>query len=87
MDTQEILAELQRLPLESQKQVLDSLARSLGQKPESQPSVSEDEVDRLLLAEGVISDIPCGWDDEEEDFEPVEIMGEPLSEMIIRERR
>ena len=87
MNTQELLVELQRLPLESQKQVLNSLARSLGQQPESQPSVSEDEVDRLLLAEGVISEIPCGLDDEEEDFEPIEVMGEPLSEMIIRERR
>ncbi|MEP7342195.1 MAG: hypothetical protein ABI977_30985 [Acidobacteriota bacterium] len=87
MDTQQLITEIQKLPPESQKQLLYSLARSVGQQPESQPSVSEDEVDRLLLAEGVISEIPCGMDDEEEDFEPIEVMGEPLSEMIIRERR
>ena len=87
METQELLAEIQKLPLASQKQLLNSLARSVNQTPESQAVISEDEVDRLLLAEGVISEIPPGLDDEEEDFEPVEITGEPLSETIIRERR
>ena len=43
---------------------------------------------RKLLAEGFISNIPArGETDEEDDFEPIEFEGEPLSEMIIRERR
>jgi hypothetical protein len=49
---------------------------------------TEDEFLQLLLAEGIISEIPpCIFDDEEENFEPIEVEGEPLSEMIIRERR
>lgn len=48
----------------------------------------EDEFERKLLAEGFISSIPARDEtDEDDDFEPIEFEGEPLSEMIIRERR
>ncbi len=87
MDTQQLIAEIQRLPLESQRQLLESLSRSIQPAPEPSAAISEDEVDRWLLAEGVISEIPAGFDETDEDFEPVEITGEPLSETIIRERR
>ncbi len=41
-----------------------------------------------LLAEGFISNIPARDEtDEDDDFEPIEFEGEPLSEQIIRERR
>jgi hypothetical protein len=41
-----------------------------------------------LLAEGFITHIPPRDEtDEEDDFEPIEFEGEPLSETIIRERR
>lgn len=43
---------------------------------------------RKLLADGFISNIPARDEtDEEDDFELIEFEGEPLSEMIIRERR
>ncbi|HSK73669.1 MAG TPA: hypothetical protein VK892_18370 [Pyrinomonadaceae bacterium] len=43
---------------------------------------------KKLLAEGFISNIPPRDEsDEDDDFEPIEFEGEPLSEMIIRERR
>ncbi len=131
MSTQEILTEILKLPLESQTQVLNSLARNIGQPPELRPPVSEDEVDQFLLAEGIISEIPSdldedfdapingeegepqtavepmteeefalhllakgiiseipsGLNEEDDDFEPVEVSGEPVSETIIRERR
>jgi len=38
------------------------------------------------LEKGLIGEIPPRWDDDDEDFEPIEIEGEPLSKMIIRER-
>lgn len=41
---------------------------------------------REMLAEGFISNLPSTIDDED-DFEPVEIEGEPLSETVIKERR
>ena len=48
----------------------------------------EDEFARQLLAEGFISHIPLRDEtDEDDDFEPIEFEGEPLSEQIIRERR
>lgn len=49
----------------------------------------EDEFERKLLAEGFITSIPPRDESDEEfdSFEPIEVEGEPLSEMIIRERR
>src|SRR5215472_3751048 len=47
-----------------------------------------DELHRQMLADGLISQLPntaADIDDEQE--EPVEIDGEPISETIIRERR
>jgi hypothetical protein len=41
----------------------------------------------VLLERGILKEIPVGASDEEDDFEPIEIKGEPLSETIIRERR
>ena len=48
----------------------------------------EDEFEQYLLAKGVISHIPLRTmtDEEFDEFEPIEIEGEPLSEQIIRER-
>ena len=52
---------------------------------DSSPAIS-DAVLRELLAEGFISHIPAHRHELSDDFEPVEIMGEPLSETVIRER-
>ena len=48
----------------------------------------EDAFERKLLAEDFISHIPPRdeTDEEFDAFEPIEFEGEPLSEMIIRER-
>jgi len=49
----------------------------------------EDAFERKLLAEGFITNIPARdeTDEEYDSFKPLEFEGEPLSEMIIRERR
>lgn len=49
----------------------------------------EDEFEQYVLAKGFISSIPSRdeTDEEFDAFEPIEVEGEPLSEMIIRERR
>ena len=41
---------------------------------------------REMLAEGMISRIPEGISEEEDDFEPVAIKGKPLSETILEDR-
>ena len=51
------------------------------------PPINEDEVERLLLAEGITSEIPERLsDDEEESYEPIDVSGRPLSEMILEDR-
>jgi hypothetical protein len=45
--------------------------------------MSEDEFLQMLLAEGHISNLPQKYTDEDDDFEPIEVEGEPISEMII----
>ena len=47
-----------------------------------------DELHRQMLADGLLSQLPNSADDIDDDQEePVEIDGEPLSETIVRERR
>ncbi len=45
-----------------------------------------DELLREMLAEGMISRIPEGITDEEDDFEPIEIEGRPFSETLLEDR-
>lgn len=85
MTPQEILTEIHKLPPAQKKLVIDSLADQESAKPQ----ITEEEFLQMLLAEGVISEIPNFEDytDEDDDFEPIEVEGEPLSEIIIKERR
>lgn len=89
MSTQELLAEIQKLPLEEQRRLLDVLAESVKQQPESRQPIGEDEVERILFEKGIIGHIPdaSAYTDEDEDFEPIEVEGKPISETIIEERR
>lgn len=86
MSLQEIISEIGKLPLSEQRQVLETLNENIKQAELSEEERLEQEVLKRLLAKGIISEIPPRWD-EDDDFEPIEIGGEPLSEMIIRERR
>ncbi len=45
-----------------------------------------DKLLREMLAEGLISRIPEGVSDEEDDFEPIEIEGRPFSETLLEDR-
>lgn len=89
MSASELIAEIQKLPVEEQRKLLDILSRRLEQPEEMRQSVSESEIDRLLLERGIISQIPdpACYSDEDEDFEPIEVTGKPLSQTIIEERR
>jgi hypothetical protein len=89
MSAQELLAEIQKLPLEEQRRLLEALASNVERQTDTAQPVSEDEVQRILLEKGIIGSIPdpSGYTDEDEDFEPIEVEGKPLSETIIEERR
>lgn len=45
-----------------------------------------DKLLREMLAERMISRIPEGITDEEDDFEPIKIKGKPISETILEDR-
>ena len=82
MNTQEIITEIYKLPLSERKKVLGVL------KEKSAP-MEEEEVQKILYSQGVIGNLPnlAAYTDKDDDFEPIEIEGEPISETIIRERR
>ena len=48
---------------------------------------SKQDLWQTLFAEDLLTHIPAGISGEDDDFEPIEIAGEPISETIIRERR
>lgn len=83
MTPQEIINEIQKLPPAQRKEVLDNIASDL---PEN-GGISEAETAERLLANGVIREIPEQWNKPDEDFEPIDIQGKPLSETIIEGRR
>ena len=87
MSAQELLTEIQKLPPAEQQRLLEALKRDVKMKSEQRP-ITEDEVEQILLAKGIISEIPPRVpDDEDETFEPIEVPGKPISETIIEERR
>jgi len=84
MTTTEILNEIRKLPTTEQT----NIKRSLLEDTEATGETSERNLWRKLFEEGLITHIPNGNANEEnDDFEPIEIQGEPISETIIRERR
>jgi hypothetical protein len=54
----------------------------------AKPQMTEEEFARYLATKGVIS-LPeeATEDDDDDDWEPIEVSGQPLSEMIIEDRR
>ncbi len=86
MTTTEILNEIYRLPLVERRKIKQTLLEETKITKKSKPQMSEDEFLQVLLAEGFISEIPEGMTDEEDDFELIEIEGEPISETIIKDR-
>ncbi len=90
MTPSEILHEIRQLPLKEQTQIKKTFLEDIDPTSvveQRKPKITDEEFLQYLLAKGVITHIPEGMTDEDDDFEPIEFEGEPLSEMIIRERR
>lgn len=81
-----IIEEVRQLPPNEQRQLQEQLHSII-------PSPTEDELEdafeRELAAEGIISlPLPSqSQDDDDDEWEPITVTGQPLSEMIIEERR
>jgi hypothetical protein len=94
MSATEVLSEIQKLTLEEAREVAERLDKYLREQERAalaaeDAEAREDEFERQLLAKGVITHIPSRdeTDEEFEEFDPIDVAGEPLSETIIRERR
>ena len=87
MTTTEILNEIYKLSSVEQKVLKEKLLEDSESNEQAKTRITEEAFLQKLLANGFISEIPEGMTDEEDDFEPVEFEGEPVSETIIRERR
>lgn len=86
MNTTEILNEINKLPIYEKRNIYKRLDDDLHHETAvSAEELREREFEQMLLAEGVIREIPLGWNDGD-DFEPIEIEGKPLSETIIEDR-
>lgn len=87
MTPTEILEEIYKLPSgewETIKERVDGAKNSHEKTP-----MTEDEFAQYLFTRGIIGNVPdfSELTDEDDEFEPINVLGEPLSEMIIRERR
>lgn len=94
MTATDVLIEIRKLTLDEAREVAERLANYLREHESEalateETEAREDEFERHLLAKGVVSHIPTRdeTDEEFDKFEPIEVLGEPLSETIIRERR
>lgn len=79
-----IKAEVKALSPDELHQVRE-LVDSLLTEP-AKPQMTEDAFEQYLAAKGVIS-LPEVADVDDDDWQPVEVTGQPLSEMIVEERR
>ena len=94
MTMTDLLNAIRKMPLDEAREVAEQLEKYLHELKKTvlataETETQEDEFERQLLAKGVISHIPTRdeTDKEFDEFEPIEVSGEPLSETIIRERR
>ena len=89
---EQVIVSIQNLPLPEQWRVLDWLNQhrptlAVAEKASTAEKLERQVLERLL-AKGLLSEITTPMTDTEDDeCEPLAIDGEPLSDMILRERR
>ena len=92
---EQIIEQVRALQQHELDEVGKAVNEILAERAESDgPQMTEDEFERYLAAKGVIT-LPEPMSDEElareiadeEAWEPIEVQGTPLSQMIIEERR
>jgi hypothetical protein len=84
MSTQELFAEIRKLPLDEQRRLLEELIRSVGEDQLS----PEIRLQHALYEAGLIGEIkPPRPALTPRNFTPIDVKGKPVSETIIEERR
>jgi hypothetical protein len=86
---EQINDQVQMLSVEDLRKVSKLVDSLLVKKEESKPTTSEEEFEKHLAEEGFITEYKPPIKDFEryETYKSVTIIGEPISETIIRERR
>ena len=86
-NVEEVKRTIQQLPAAEQKELLEWFEEHKPIDEKIPESYLEARVLNRLLEKGLITEIVKPMTDEEDDeFPPIEIEGEPLSKIIIRER-
>jgi len=85
---EQIVREVQTLSAEDVRKVRNAVDSILETK-ETKPQMTEEEFEKQLAEEGFITEYKPPVTDFSvyENYRPVTVTGEPISEMIIRERR
>ncbi len=80
--------EVQKLSIEELAKV-KKLVESLLKKKKAKPQMTEEEFEQHLYEKGIISEVkpPITEFSRYDDYKPITVTGEPISETIIRERR
>jgi len=88
MSTVEKVLEEVKTLTPGEQRLVHTLLNSLLEN-QAHPQTTEGEFHQMLFHKGIISNIPNPADDADEDdeFEPVDVQGRPLSETVIEERR
>ncbi len=87
MTATEILNEIYKLPMVEQKVLKEKLLQNSESNGETKSQMTQDEFDRILMIGGFLVNLPVETGADDDDFEPVEFTGKPVSETIIEERR
>ncbi len=85
---EQIEHEVKTLSAEDLRKVRE-LVDSLLEKKESKPQMTEEEFEQHLYEKGIISEVkpPVTDFSRYDDYQPITVTGEPISETIIKERR
>lgn len=85
---EQISSEVLSLSVDDLRKVRELVDSLLVKKEKSKPTMSEDEFEQYLYKKGVIGKPPPPITDFSrfENYQPVKVEGEPVSETIIKER-
>ena len=88
MTISEVLSEIQKMPLVKKQELLEKLSQEIKETEETDLETLEKNFVENLHQKGLISEKPYRISDEKfrQNFNRIEIKGEPLSETIIKER-
>lgn len=84
----EVLSEIQKMPLIEKRKIFVELNEQIDQAQQVDLAVKEKKFVNALRQKGLITEIPLRLPDDEvrRNFKRIEVIGESLSETIIKER-